>query len=229
MDLQIEKYGLSFDIKKCTTSGWALGDENVIGIGSFKPILECKQVDNNKLKNIFKRSKFSKKKKTFFEFWKLGAVYFCTVRTIFQFSKIRGGRWRTTKQFFALIWRKIHACSQDLVAGRCNAPTPGCTSSLFLQDMAPNCVGSQALQLFFFKSVCAPYWKWSTHDPCSSSITSPICQEGQSERTSLIFPLFSRFFLIFKIFSLIFGKFSLSGVALCPPQWLCHCPARLYI
>ena len=28
LDLQPVKYGLSFDIKKCTTSGWALGDEN---------------------------------------------------------------------------------------------------------------------------------------------------------------------------------------------------------
>ena len=36
LDLQLEKYGLSFDIKKCTTSGWALGDENGIGIRSFK-------------------------------------------------------------------------------------------------------------------------------------------------------------------------------------------------
>ena len=36
VDLQLEKYGLSFDIKKCTTSGWALGDENVISIRSFK-------------------------------------------------------------------------------------------------------------------------------------------------------------------------------------------------
>ena len=35
LDLQLEKYGLSFDIKKCTTSGWALGDENVIGIRAF--------------------------------------------------------------------------------------------------------------------------------------------------------------------------------------------------
>ena len=35
LDLQPEKYGLSFDIKKCTTSGWALGDENVIGLRSF--------------------------------------------------------------------------------------------------------------------------------------------------------------------------------------------------
>ena len=35
LDLQLEKYGLSFDIKKCTTSGWPWGDENVIGITSF--------------------------------------------------------------------------------------------------------------------------------------------------------------------------------------------------
>ena len=34
-DLQPEKYGLSFDTKKCTTYGWALGDENVIGIRAF--------------------------------------------------------------------------------------------------------------------------------------------------------------------------------------------------
>ena len=36
LDLQSEKYGLSFDIKKYTTSSWALGDENVIGIRAFK-------------------------------------------------------------------------------------------------------------------------------------------------------------------------------------------------
>ena len=36
LDLQSEKYGLSFDIKKYTTSVWALGDENVIGIRAFK-------------------------------------------------------------------------------------------------------------------------------------------------------------------------------------------------
>ena len=36
LDLQLEKYGLSFDIKKYNISGWALGDENVIGIRSFK-------------------------------------------------------------------------------------------------------------------------------------------------------------------------------------------------
>ena len=37
LDLQSEKYGLSFDIKKYTTSGWALGDENMIGIRAFNP------------------------------------------------------------------------------------------------------------------------------------------------------------------------------------------------
>ena len=36
LDLQLQKYGLSFEIKKYTTSGWAWGDENVIGIRAFK-------------------------------------------------------------------------------------------------------------------------------------------------------------------------------------------------
>ena len=40
LDLQSEKYGLSFDIKKYTTSGWALGDENVIGIRAFNMFLK---------------------------------------------------------------------------------------------------------------------------------------------------------------------------------------------
>ena len=39
LDLKSEKYGLSFDIKKYITSGWALGDENVIGIRAFKLFL----------------------------------------------------------------------------------------------------------------------------------------------------------------------------------------------
>ena len=41
LDLQSEKYGLSFNIKKYTTSGWALGDENVIGIRAFKSNIMC--------------------------------------------------------------------------------------------------------------------------------------------------------------------------------------------
>ena len=37
LDLHKEKYGLSwFDIKKYTTSGWDLGDENGIGKRAFK-------------------------------------------------------------------------------------------------------------------------------------------------------------------------------------------------
>ena len=43
LDLQSEKYGLSFDIQKYTTSGWALGDENVIGIRAFKIWINEKQ------------------------------------------------------------------------------------------------------------------------------------------------------------------------------------------
>ena len=50
LDLQSEKYGLSFDIKKYTTSGWALGDENVIGKRAFKlSVAAAVIVRNNKL------------------------------------------------------------------------------------------------------------------------------------------------------------------------------------
>ena len=59
----------------------------------------------------------------------------------------------------------------------------------------------------------------------TSSVASPICHEGQSERNFPIFAFSSRFFLFspdfswfFPDFSQIFGKFSLSGVALCPPR-----------
>ena len=49
LDLQSEKYGLSFDIKKYTTSGWTLGDENVICLRAFKQntwLLESENVQN---------------------------------------------------------------------------------------------------------------------------------------------------------------------------------------
>ena len=65
-----------------------------------------------------------------------------------------------------------------------------------------------------------------------SSVASPISQEGHSERNFPIFAFPFRFFLFFPDFPSffpdffpIFGKFSLSGVALCPPlppQWLRH-------
>ena len=67
----------------------------------FKPVFWCKQIDNKNFKTVnLKPENDVKKKKTILEFWKLGAVYFCTVKTFFQFFKIRGGRWRTTKQIF---------------------------------------------------------------------------------------------------------------------------------
>ena len=40
LDLQLEKYGLSF-IKKYNTSGWALGDQNGIRIRSFEISPKC--------------------------------------------------------------------------------------------------------------------------------------------------------------------------------------------
>ena len=65
-----------------------------------------------------------------------------------------------------------------------------------------------------------------------SSIASPICQEGQSERNFPIFDFSSRFFLFFVIFPeffLIFPDFwhffAVRGGTLppLPPQWLRHC------
>ena len=68
-----------------------------------------------------------------------------------------------------------------------------------------------------------------------SSIASPICQEGQSERTFLIFPLFINFFLIFALFFLIFSLFSpifdiffsVKGALSLPIYWLRHCSQLL--
>ena len=53
LDLQSEKYGLSFGIKKYTTSGWALGDENVKGIRAFKISMYCVLSQNNQ--HFFKK------------------------------------------------------------------------------------------------------------------------------------------------------------------------------
>ena len=46
-DLQLEKYGLSFETKKYTTSGWAGGGENVIRIRAFND-----QKYQNQLRNL---------------------------------------------------------------------------------------------------------------------------------------------------------------------------------
>ena len=60
LDLQSEKYGLSFDIKKYTTSGWDLGDENVIGVRVFNFFFfykfQSKFMKNNCFGNFVTRS-----------------------------------------------------------------------------------------------------------------------------------------------------------------------------
>ena len=58
-----------------------------------------------------------------------------------------------------------------------------------------------------------------------SSVASPICQEGQSEKTFPIFAFSSRFFLFFPdvfLRSRFLANFSLSGVALCPLDPQCN-------
>ena len=52
LDLKLGKYGLSFDIKKYTTSGWALGDENVIGIRSFNIIITSYYKKQEKIEGV---------------------------------------------------------------------------------------------------------------------------------------------------------------------------------
>ena len=66
LDLQSEKYGLSFDIKKYTTSGWALGDENVIGIRAFKQLFQLKKRLSKWRQRFVKDVSFFLKKRFFF-------------------------------------------------------------------------------------------------------------------------------------------------------------------
>ena len=78
-----------------------------------------------------------------------------------------------------------------------------------------------------------PFWLFqkpssfvSVDQALASSVTSPICQEGQSEKNlpdfCLFFPIFPLFSWFFPSSSRFLANFSLSGVALCPlaPQWL---------
>ena len=65
---------------------------------------------------------------------------------------------------------------------------------------------------------------YTLRNTSNSSVASPICQEGQSEKTFPIFALSSRFllfffrcFLIFPLFFRFLAIFSLSGMTLCPP------------
>ena len=57
-DLQLEKYGLSFETKKYTTSGWAWGDENVIGIRAFKTPFS--RAFSSSLRSLFSMFQFFK-------------------------------------------------------------------------------------------------------------------------------------------------------------------------
>ena len=68
----------------------------------FKPVFRCKQIDNKNFKTVNLKPENSKKKKktTVLEFWKLGAVYFCTVKTFFQFSKLGEGSAGQPNNFF---------------------------------------------------------------------------------------------------------------------------------
>ena len=68
----------------------------------------------------------------------------------------------------------------------------------------------------------------------TSSVASPICQEGQSEITFPIFAFSSGFFLFFpnfSPFSRYLASFLLSGGALCPlnSQWLVYSHYTQYI
>ena len=89
-------------------------------------------------------------------------------------------------------------------------------------------------------TIAQTWWTWvnvrtmTTHEGHDSSIASPICQEGQNERTFLFLlflPNFSTFFWfstlfpIVSLFFLIFGKFlAVRGHSApwTPLQWLCH-------
>ena len=55
---------------------------------------------NLKPKNSKKEKNKNKKKTLFFKFWKLGTVYFCTVKTYFQFSKLGAGSGGQPSNFF---------------------------------------------------------------------------------------------------------------------------------
>ena len=63
------------------------------------------------------------------------------------------------------------------------------------------------------------------NDSALSSVASPICQEGQSERIFPICPLFPNFSLFFPVFCPIFDEvFDVEGGTLSPltPLWLRH-------
>ena len=86
LDLQWEKYGLSFDIKKYTTSGWALGDENVIGIRAFKFINRPILVKIITYKESF-NSNFSKTVSNLAKVWELSLVCLSLCKAYFNLKQ----------------------------------------------------------------------------------------------------------------------------------------------
>ena len=77
---------------------------------SFKPVLKCKQVDNNNLK-IFLKDQTSQRKKPFLEFLKLGAVYFYTVKTFSSFQKLWAGSGGQPNNYFFWPYQLLdHIC-----------------------------------------------------------------------------------------------------------------------
>ena len=119
----IKLHGIIASISPNRGANMSTLPKNIINI-SFKPVLKCKQVDNNNLKNIFKRFKFSKKKKkTFLEYWKLGVVYFCTVKTFSSFQKLgAGGGGQPNKFFLALFTITINLLAMLLIEATLYSP-----------------------------------------------------------------------------------------------------------
>ena len=91
LDLQSEKYGLSFDIKKYATSGWALGDENVIGIRAFKSLKSMILYSKTCLKNTLNCPKRCKR---------FASVYGDVARRICRLHAAIDARWHHTGSMY---------------------------------------------------------------------------------------------------------------------------------
>ena len=123
--------------------------------------------------------------------------------------------------FIAIFWKNHEKCIQR-GTNRSNL------SSVVL-EIATESLSQCGKHVHDFSLFLIPYTTWTLALPlricqCTSivtckkalnrSVASPICQEGQSERTFPIIPLFpsfSCFFPIFSLFSLIFFKFFSQG------------------
>ena len=96
-----------------------------------KAIFRCKQIDNKTFKTVLKPENSTKKKKNFLGILKIRRSTLCTVKTFFQFFKIRGGWWRTTKQLFLGLIKWL--MSDFLVRKRCTRNALHFQTSSFLE------------------------------------------------------------------------------------------------